>query len=459
MGARSALAAAQLAAAMEKGGKAMRTRYLLWTSSLLAALCGGCGGGDGGGIPVTLNLQADVRTPSQINLSWTPHPGPVSGYQVQRNGAPAFPTLLQGTIVSDFNLEPDTQYCYIVVAMAFPFGPMGQSNQVCVRTSTTAQWRLETIDAATAVWQGSLGIDAANGLHVGYRRSDGVAYATNTSGQWAGTLIDGTAGASGDTSIAMGTTGAVHVSYKHSSSGALKHATNASGSWVISTIDAIGFGSSIKVDSANRIHVSYRASPPSGGFLAYAVNVNGSWTREFVTGWGGSAIHTALAIDATGAAHIAYADGSGICAVGYTTNASGTWVGTVLTTNSQQCRAAIVLDALGRAHVVYMQGFDLMYATNASGAWVTMSVDRLDWIGFPDVSIAMDLSGALHVSYQDHNADLKYATNRSGSWLTSYVDARGSVGAGNAVKVDSNGAVHITYFDASNAKLKHATDR
>jgi len=86
-------------------------------------------------------------------------------------------------------------------------------------------------------------------------------------------------------------------------------------------------------------------------------------------------------------------------------------------------------------------------------------VDRLDWIGFPDVSIAMDLSGALHVSYHDHNADLKYATNRSGSWVRSYIDARGSVGAGNAVRVDGNGAVHITYFDASNAKLKHATDR
>lgn len=428
----------------------------LFALALLLAGCGGGGGDDGGGIPVTLDLRADVRTPSQVNLSWTPHSTPVTGYQVQRNGAPAFQTIVQGTLVSDFNLEPDTQYCYVVVATVFPIGPVGQSNQVCVRTSTTAPWRLETIDAAKAVWQGSLVIDAANGLHVSYRRSDGVAYATNTSGQWVGTLIDGTAGAFGDTSIAMATTGAVHVSYKDSSSGALNHATNASGSWVISTIDAIGFGSAITVDSANRIHVSYRAT---GDFLAYAVNATGSWTREFVAGFGGSAIHTALAIDTAGAAHIAYAVGSGICAVRYATNASGTWVDTVLTANSQQCRAAMVLDASGRAHVVYMQRFDLMYATNASGAWVTMSVDRLDWIGFPDVSIAMDPSGALHVSYQDHNADLKYATDRSGSWLTSYVDARGSVGSGNAVRVDGNGAVHITYFDASNAKLKHATDR
>jgi len=436
----------------------MRTRYLLWAGPLLAALCGGCGGSgdDGGGVPVTLSLGADVRTPSQINLSWTPHSGPVSGYQVQRNGAPAFPTLLQGTLVSDFNLEPDTQYCYNVVAMAFPFGAMGQSNQVCVRTSTTAQWRLETIDAAKTVWQGSLVMDAANGLHVGYRRSDGVAYATNSSGQWVGTLIDGAAGAFGDTAIAMGPTGAVHVSYKDSGSGALKHATNASGSWVSSTIDTIGFGSAIAVDSANRIHVSYRAS---GDFLAYAVNASGSWTRELVAGFAGSAIHTSLAIDTAGAAHIAYAVGSGICDVRYATNASGAWVDTLLATNSQQCRAAMTLDTSDRAHVIYMQQFDLMYATNAAGAWITTSLDRLDWIGFPDVSIAMDLSGALHVSYQDHNADLKYATNRSGPWVKSYVDARGNVGIGNAVRVEGNGAVHITYFDATNATLKHATDR
>lgn len=440
----------------------MRTRHVLGFGWLLAALCGACGGGggdDGDGTPVTFSLQAEVRTPSQVNLSWTPHPGPVAGYAVQRNGSPAFPTILQGTLVSDFNLEPDTQYCYSVVAMAFPFGPMGQSNQVCVRTSNTAQWRLETIDAAMAVWQGALAIDAANGLHVSYRRSDGVAYATNTSGQWVGTLIDGTAGAFGDSSIAMGPTGAVHVSYKDSSSGAMKHSTSASGSWAISTIDAIGFGSSLAVDSASRIHVSYRKSAASGGFLAYAVNAGGPWTSEFVAGAAGSAIHTALAIGAADAAHIVYAVGSGICAVLYATNASGTWVDTVLTADSQQCRAAMVLDASGRAHVVYMERFDLMHATNASGAWVTMPVDRLDWIGFPDVSIAIDFSGALHVSYQDHNADLKYATNRSGSWVTSYIDTSGSVGAGNAVRVDGNGAVHITYFDASNAKLKHATNR
>lgn len=247
----------------------MRARNLLGIGWLLAALCGACGGGggdDGDATPVTFSLQAAVRTPSQVDLSWTPHPGPVTGYSVQRNGSPAFPTNLQGTLVSDFNLDPDTQYCYIVVAMSFPVGPMGKSNQACTRTSTTAQWRVETIDAAKTVWQGSLVIDAANGLHVGYRRSDGVAYATNTSGQWIGTLIDGTAGAFGDSSIAMGPSGAVHVSYKDSSSGALNHATNASGSWVISTIDALGSGSAITVDSANHIHVSYRASGGSGTF-------------------------------------------------------------------------------------------------------------------------------------------------------------------------------------------------
>ena len=43
--------------------------------------------------------------------------------------------------------------------------------------------------------------------------------------------------------------------------------------------------------------------------------------------------------------------------------------------------------------------------------------------------------------------------------MKSYVDARGNVGIGNAVRVEGNGAVHITYFDATNATLKHATDR
>ena len=418
----------------------------------------GCGGGGGSGIPVSFSLLVEVRTPSQENLTWTPHPGGVTNYQVHRNGALAFTTSSPGSPLMDFNLDPDTQYCYIVYAVVFPLGSVGRSNEVCARTLTTAPWRLETIDgAAASAGSNSLINDAADKLHVSYRRSDGIVYATNSSGPWISTVIAGISGAFDDPAIALDTAGAVHVSYNDPGSGVLKHATNASGFWVDSSIDTTGFGSAIVVDSSNKIHVSYAENGPFGRFLSYALNQTGTWTPEFVSGAGGVS-DTALAVDSAGTAHIAYVAGSGLCAVRYATKASGSWVDTLIASNAG-CAAAIVLDVTGIAHIVYMQSFDLMYATNASGAWVTISVDQLDWIGFPDVSITRDSSGALHVSYQDQNADLKYATNASGVWATFYIDARGSVGAGNAVRVNSDGSVHIAYFDTTNTQLKHATDR
>lgn len=434
----------------------------VFATILAITACGG-GGGGGSGAPVTFSLQAEARSPSQINLSWTPHPGLTTvvfaRYEVHRNGVFLFSTSPLNTSGSNSELDPNTQYCYIVYASSLILGVLGRSNEICAVTPDTAPWRLETVDnAAISVGSKSLVNDSANGLHVSYRRGDGIVYATNTSGQWVSTLIDNATGGFDNPAIAMGTTGAIHISYNDPASGALKHATNASGSWVISSIDTTSFGSAIALDSVNRIHVSYVRNNQFGSFLSYANNLAGSWNVEFVTPASGVS-STALAIDAGGAAHVAYVEGSALCYVRYATNASGTWVDNTVIASNTGCAAAIALDASGKAHIVFRQSFDLIYATNASGTWATISVDQLEWVGNPDVSITRDLLGALHVSYVDHNADLKYATNSSGSWEKFYIDTRGNVGAGNAVRVNNNGSVHITYYDATNAKLKHATDR
>ncbi len=52
----------------------------------------------------------------------------------------------------------------------------------------------------------------------------------------------------------------LHASYQRATGVDLMYTTNVSGSWVISTIDSggdVGFDTSIAVDSANKIHISY----------------------------------------------------------------------------------------------------------------------------------------------------------------------------------------------------------
>lgn len=75
-------------------------------------------------------------------------------------------------------------------------------------------------------------------------------------------------------------------------------------------------------------------------------------------------------------------------------------------------------------------------------------------------SIALDTSGNAHISYYDNNNyDLKYATNASGAWTTTTVDSTADVGEYSSIAADTSGTVHISYYDWTNGDLKYATNQ
>ena len=72
-------------------------------------------------------------------------------------------------------------------------------------------------------------------------------------------------------------------------------------------------------------------------------------------------------------------------------------------------------------------------------------------------SLATDASGKVHISYYDYdNSNLKYATNASGAWVTTTVDSDGVVGLYTSIAIDSGVKVHISYYDYDNYDLKYA---
>ncbi len=430
------------------------SRLCLFALTLLLAACSGGGGGGSTAYPVTMTLTASVISPSEVALSWTPHTSAVIGYDVNRNGGAAFPTHIQGTALTDHNLTAATQYCYVVYAVDFLLGIVGQSNSVCVTTQATAGWNTVTVGNGSFV---SLALDAGNAHHVSYRNANGVQIATDAAGAWSVENINTGAGAFGHTAIAISGTGAVHTSYFDAQAG-LRYATNNTGVWVSATVDNMGGqGSALALDGTGKAYISYANN--SLDTVKYATNASGSWVTTFILpGYSNvSVLQTSLALDSNGATHIGYAVGSSqFCAIRYAENVSGSWTNNTLIDNDAQCGTALAIDANKVAHIAYMKSSTLHYATNGSGSWVSTIVDTLSWIGGAEVSIAIDSSGRVHISYQDAlNQNLKYSTNASGTWQGKYIASNG--GGYSQIRVDPTGKIHIAYTEETTGAVKLAT--
>ena len=118
----------------------------------------------------------------------------------------------------------------------------------------------------------------------------------------------------------------------------------------------------------------------------------------------------------------------------------------------------IAVDAAGTVHVsctVYYGGFK--YARRENGAWTTALIDPT-----PSryTSIALDPGGKVHISYVSAGL-LKYATkNASGDWEITSIDRSGLdtvdyYAYASSIALDLTGAIHISYFGEGRV-LKHA---
>jgi hypothetical protein len=146
-----------------------------------------------------------------------------------------------------------------------------------------------------------------------------------------------------------------------------------------------------------------------------------------------------------GGVHISYLSADGE-ALGYATNASGAWM-TETVDAPGRGRSSIAVDSAGSVHIGYGGG---NYATNASGAWVTEEVDPSGGWG---PSIALDSDDKLHVCYREFSDEYNflYATNASGSWVREILDQ--SWGETCSIALDSSDKVHIAYSDKDHAHM------
>jgi hypothetical protein len=328
------------------------------------------------------------------------------------------------------------------------------SGSVKYATNATGSWVKSTV--ASSGKFASLVVQTSNMAHLGYYKngSNGdlfYAKPSSTPGTWLSpetvdNSVDVDGNSDGDlkdpvdieihvgkyNSIKLGSSNKAYISYYDVTNGDLKYATNASGSWVATAVDStgdVGKYTSIALDSSNKAYISY--FDVTNGVLKYATNASGSWVATAVDSTGDVGKYTSIALGSSNKAYISYFDvTNGV--LKYATNASGSWVTTVVDSSGYVGQfTSIALDSSNKAYISYYKVVllgdattgNLMYATNASGSWVTTTVDSTGDVG-RHTSIALDSSNKAYISYWDiTNGNLKFASNASGSWGTETVDS------------------------------------
>jgi hypothetical protein len=384
--------------------------------------------------------------------------------------------------------------------------------------SAVGSWTNSVADGGwtTSGWHSSIAVDAGGDVHISHQdfTYDSLAYSTYNGATWTTTRQVGSMGGFGSySSIALDSSGNPHISYHANSGNDLKYAKYIGSSWsnsILVSSGDVGKYTSIAADSNDGMHISF--SDFSNGDLAYfamdassnpygysvspalpgGLNLND--TTGEISGIPSATSPltpytvTALNIRGTSTASINITVSSGAPMISYSpsefnltnntlvsvlspTN-TGAAIGNFSTVsndmnttldsvgNSWGLFSSMAIDSKGNLHVSYCEtnGFNLKYATNASGSWVYTTVDSTASLG-EHSSLAIDSNDAIHISYFDYsNGDLKYATDKSGSWVITMLDSIGFVGQETSLAIDSNDAVHISYRDGTNQALKYATD-
>jgi hypothetical protein len=346
---------------------------------------------------------------------------------------------------------------------------------------TKSSWFSTALDSGSVFWCNSIAVDSKNKIHISYYdvTNDDLKYATNVSGSWTYETLSTRGGRYNF--IAIDSNDKVHISYRDWNNYLVKYVTNASGSWVTTTVASSETGHSfwgdtdIAIDLNNDVHIAYMDWNGSQGFVKYAMkNSDGSWTTTTIDSAGTQIdpawVEISIAVDSNNKVHISYQNLN----LKYATNApvsglscttSGSWNICTVDSGDTGYDNQIAIDSNDKVHIsyTYNTGKDLKYATNASGNWVTTTIDSGGDVGWMS-SIAIDSNDKVHISYLDYtNKKQKYTTNAGGSWATitlldSSEDTTYGCG-GSGVAIDSNNNVHISYHGNNNTEIRYAYKR
>lgn len=284
--------------------------------------------------------------------------------------------------------------------------------------------------------------DSDRALHI-TSTTDGSSF----SGPVTVAISSGGVSAGKDSSLAIDSTGHLHLSFLHEGVG-MKYVTApaASGPWTVTTVDSSArdmASTAMALDINNKVHIVYHDY--NANTLRYATNATGEWKTELVDGTSsGSA--SALQLDDQGHLHIVYTDDAN-GGLKYVTGTSAAWSTPVtLDVTGQMMFPSLVIRS-GKIFCTYYDGLGhIKLATTESGAWATSVVASDAGMSVP--SLAIDSNGNLDAAYISGAGSLMYA-RRAASWVSNAIATGLGQGFFTAIALDASGKASIIYHDAA----------
>jgi len=387
-------------------------------------------------------------------------------------------------------------------------GCSGSSDWRCTvvdATNNTGRFTSMAFDLSGNPWISYYDPDDLNLNIAQYVGSGGNCDDSGGSDAWNCEIIDGTGSLGQHTSIAFDPSGSPWISYRASTGNDLKVAnyvgsggncddSGGSDAWQCTIVDATsdsGEYSSLAIGPSGDIWVSYYDNGSNDNLkVAQYVGSGGNctsaaWECTVVDATGAVGLYTSIAVGLDGVPWVSYRDltGTELQVAQYVgsggncdaTGGSDAWQCTVVDTiNDSSLYTSIAIDSSGNPWISYRDSTanNLKVANYvgtsgncSSTAWDCVTVDSSETSG-RYTSIAFDPSGNAWVSYVNETGDdLKVATYVGGvsgscsstAWDCVVVDSTGDVGWDTSIAFDPSGNPWVSYYDSTADDLNVAT--
>lgn len=353
-------------------------------------------------------------------------------------------------------------------------GGGGSGGVVPVISGVSNKWTAEKLASDTDLyfWTISSNIDAVvdrnNAIHIVYafRDTDSkvyISYITNRTGSWVKTkLWEGS-----DPKVTMDNDNNTVIVY-HYSGVVCKVSKNNIWEDVISIPN--GFLPSIKVHQDKSFHIAYfidDLNTNTRNFM-YSTNKLGAWTYNNLYPTSGiNGIDTSIIID-NNSVYPMYTYHSALTDdFTFMEYENSNWYPSFITGSSIGTNFSVKLNKSGAFYAVHfnkdLNGNSVIASATknigSANKWIITNLLSTPWAG-TKISLDIDSSNYLHISYGDTNKGLSYLTNKGNVLSNELVDSstlKPISHQANALVLDNNQIPHIIYYVQSTRSIMHAT--